>query len=83
MPEPTGTIILSLGKALVDLLKAQAGFAEGDIVLKSPIEADQAGKISLFLTKCRRTRTYAIESLNRSVTMACGRVRSLSTFAIW
>jgi hypothetical protein len=49
MPEPTGTIILSLGKALVDLLKAQAGFAEGDILLRSPIEADQAGKISLFL----------------------------------
>ena len=49
MPEPTGTIIASLGNALVEQLKAQAGFAEGDIVLKSPIEADQAGKISLFL----------------------------------
>jgi hypothetical protein len=49
MPEPTGTIIASLGKALVELLKAQAGFAEGDIVLKSPVEADQAGKVSLFL----------------------------------
>jgi hypothetical protein len=49
MPEPTGTIILSLGKALVELLKAHAGFAEGDIVLRSPIEAEQTGKISLFL----------------------------------
>ena len=49
MPEPTGTIIVSLGKALVELLRTKAGFAEGDIVLKSPVEADQAGKISLFL----------------------------------
>jgi hypothetical protein len=49
MPEPTGTIIVSLEKALVELLKTKAGFAEGDIVLKSPVEADQAGKISLFL----------------------------------
>jgi hypothetical protein len=49
MPEPTGAIILSLGKALVDLLKEHAGFAEGDIVLRSPVEADQTGKISLFL----------------------------------
>jgi len=49
MPEPTGTIIASLGKALVEMLKAQAGFAEGDVVLRSPIEADQTGKVSLFL----------------------------------
>jgi len=49
MPELAGTIISSLGKALVELLKAKAGFVEGDIVLKSPIEADPTGKISLFL----------------------------------
>ncbi len=49
MPEPTGMIIASLGKALMELLKTRAGFAEGDVVLKSPVEADQAGKISLFL----------------------------------
>jgi len=49
MPEPTGTIIASIGKGLVQLLKTRAGFAEGDIVLKSPIDADQTGKIGLFL----------------------------------
>lgn len=49
MPALAGTIISSLGKALVELLKVKAGFAEGDIVLKSPIEADQTGKISIFL----------------------------------
>jgi hypothetical protein len=49
MPEHSGTIIASLGQALVELLKVHAGFAEGDIVLKSPGEAEQAGKISLFL----------------------------------
>lgn len=49
MPEQAGTIIASLGKSLVELLKLKAGFSEGDIVLKSPIEADQTGKISLFL----------------------------------
>src|SRR6266446_400169 len=49
MPEPTGTIIASIGKGLAELLKAKAGFAEGDIVLKSPVDADQNGKVSLFL----------------------------------
>lgn len=49
MPPLTGTIIASLGKGLVDLLKAKAGFSEGEIILKSPIEADQTGKVSLFL----------------------------------
>jgi len=49
MPEPTGTIIASVGKGLAELLKAKAGFAEGDIVLKSPVDADQTGKVSLFL----------------------------------
>ena len=49
MPEPIGTIIASLGKGLVELLKVRAGFAEADIALKSPVDADQTGKISLFL----------------------------------
>lgn len=33
----------------MELLKTRAGFVEGDIALKSPAEADQAGKVSLFL----------------------------------
>jgi hypothetical protein len=49
MAEPTGAIIAALGQTLVELLKAHAGFAEGDIVLNSPSEAEQAGKVSLFL----------------------------------
>lgn len=42
-------VLATVGKSLVELLKAQAGFAEGDISLKSPYDAGQAGKIALFL----------------------------------
>lgn len=44
-----GIIIASVGKGLLELLKATAGFAEGELVLKSPAEANQAAKVSLFL----------------------------------
>ncbi len=43
------TVMATVGKGLVELLKAEAGFAEGDVSLKSPYDAGQAGKIALFL----------------------------------
>jgi hypothetical protein len=41
-----GGVISAVGSGLVELLKTKAGFAEGDIVMKSP---DGEGKVSLFL----------------------------------
>jgi len=49
MADPIGTVISSIGKSLVEVLKVKAGFLEGDIVLKSPAEAATAAKVSLFL----------------------------------
>lgn len=49
MAEQIGTIISSAGKTMIELLKAQAGFADGDIVLKSPVDAGASAKVALFL----------------------------------
>jgi hypothetical protein len=49
MAEQIGTILSSSGRTLVELLKAQAGFADGDIVLKSPVDAGASAKVALFL----------------------------------
>ena len=49
MAEQIGTIISSAGKTMIDLLKSQAGFADGDIVMKSPADAATSAKVALFL----------------------------------
>lgn len=49
MAEILGTIISSAGQAIIDLLIAEVGFAEGDIVMKSPADADSAAKVSMYL----------------------------------
>jgi hypothetical protein len=49
MAEQIGTILSSTGRTLIELLKAQAGFADGDIVMKSPVDAGASAKVALFL----------------------------------
>jgi len=49
MAEQIGTIISSAGKTMIELLKSQAGFADGDIVMKSPVDAGASAKVALFL----------------------------------
>jgi hypothetical protein len=49
MAEQIGTIISSAGKTMIELLKSQAGFADGDIVMKSPVDAGTSAKVALFL----------------------------------
>jgi hypothetical protein len=49
MAEILGTIISSAGQALIELLKANVGFADGDIVMKSPAEAETTAKVSMYL----------------------------------
>lgn len=49
MAEQIGTILSSAGRTLIELLKDQAGFADGDIVMKSPVDAGASAKVSLFL----------------------------------
>lgn len=49
MAEQIGTIISSTGRAMIELLKGQAGFADGDIVMKSPVDAASTAKVALFL----------------------------------
>lgn len=44
-----GTIISSAGQAIIDLLIAEVGFADGDIVMKSPADADSTAKVSMYL----------------------------------
>ena len=49
MPETLGTIISSAGQAIIDLLMAEVGFADGDIVMKTPADADTTAKVSMYL----------------------------------
>src|SRR5712691_8852843 len=49
MAEQIGTIISSAGKTMIELLKGEAGFADGDIVMKSPVDAAASAKVALFL----------------------------------
>lgn len=49
MAEEIGTVIASAGRSMIDLLKSQAGFADGDIVMKSPVDAAATAKVALFL----------------------------------
>jgi hypothetical protein len=49
MAEQIGTIISAAGKTMIELLKGQAGFADGDIVMKSPVDAGASAKVALFL----------------------------------
>lgn len=49
MAETLGTIISSTGQAVIDLLKAEVGFVDGDIVMKSPAEAESTAKVSMYL----------------------------------
>jgi len=49
MAETIGTIISSAGQAMIDLLIDKVGFADGDIVMKSPAAADTTAKVSMYL----------------------------------
>lgn len=49
MAETIGTIISSAGQTIIDLLIAEVGFADGDIVMKSPATADSSAKVSMYL----------------------------------
>ncbi len=49
MAESIGTIISLTGQSIINLLKAEVGFAEGDVVLKSPVDAGASAKVSMFL----------------------------------
>ena len=49
MANPIGTILSSTGRTIIELLKAEAGFADGDIVMKSPVDAAAAAKVAMFL----------------------------------
>jgi len=45
----TTAVISSVGQGLIHLLMARAGFAAGEVTLRSPADSGQTGKISLFL----------------------------------
>lgn len=49
MAESIGTIITSASNAMIDLLNTEVGFADGDIVMKSPADAGSSAKMSLYL----------------------------------
>jgi hypothetical protein len=49
MAEQIGTILSSASRAMVELLKQHAGFADGDIVMKSPVDPGASAKVALFL----------------------------------
>lgn len=49
MADPIGTIISSTGRTIIELLKAEAGFVDGDIVMKSPVDAGSSAKVAMFL----------------------------------
>lgn len=49
MAETIGTIISSAGQAIIDMLNTEVGFAEGDIVMKSPADAASTAKVSMYL----------------------------------
>lgn len=49
MADPIGTIISSAGKTIIDLLRTEAGFVDGDIVMKSPVDASTSAKVAMFL----------------------------------
>ncbi len=49
MPDPIGTILPSAGRAIIELLKAEGGFIDGDIVMKSVVDAATSAKVSMFL----------------------------------
>jgi hypothetical protein len=44
-----GTIISSAGNTIIELLNNEAGFVDGDIVMKSPAEAGASAMVSMFL----------------------------------
>lgn len=41
------------GQAIINLLNAEVGFSEGDVVLKSPVDAATTAKVSMFLFQIR------------------------------
>jgi hypothetical protein len=49
MAEEIGTTLSSAGRAMIELLKGEAGFSDGDIVMKSPVDAGATAKLALFL----------------------------------
>lgn len=49
MANPIGTIISFTGRTIIELLKAEAGFADGDITMKSPVDAPTSAKVAMFL----------------------------------
>ena len=49
MPDPVGTMISSMSTVIVERLKTEGGFVDGDIELKSPATATSAAKVSMFL----------------------------------
>lgn len=44
-----GTMISSACNAMIELLNAEVGFADGDIVLKSPADAGASAKVAMYL----------------------------------
>ncbi len=49
MPDPIGTILPSAGRAIVELLKTEGGFIDGDLAMKSVVDAASSAKVSMFL----------------------------------
>jgi len=66
MAEQIGTIISSTGKAMIELLKSQAGFADGDIVMKSPVDAATSAKLALFLFQVQQN-SYLMNAEQQAV----------------
>jgi len=66
MAETLGTIISSASQAIIDLLIAEVGFADGDIVMKSPADADSMAKVSLYMFQLQ-TNPHLLNRPNEEV----------------